>query len=165
VLFGYNYDRVLIKAQASVFPKLILLDKDISNKVVDNKIIFTIVYHKSDYIKSIRIQKFIENKFNHTLGNYKLGVVLKEFDEVDSKDRSHAYYILKGDLQRVRSISKIAKQQRALTFVYELQYLSQEILFSLAMHNRAYIYLNRDAYHSYRVQFVDTLYQIIRFFP
>ena len=57
VAFGYHYDDIVLKAQASIFPKIILLDKKIQNKLIDGKIVYTIVYNKSDYNTALSIEK------------------------------------------------------------------------------------------------------------
>ncbi len=57
IAFGYNYDDLVLKAQASIFPKIILLDKKIEDKKIDGKIVNTIVYDKTDYDTAISIEK------------------------------------------------------------------------------------------------------------
>ena len=74
-LFGYEYDKLLLKAQSNIFPKLILLDEDISKKVLNKEIVFCIVYHQSDYIKSMQIKETIEKRYKKSLEGYKLKIV------------------------------------------------------------------------------------------
>ncbi|DAB27283.1 MAG TPA: hypothetical protein CFH78_08780, partial [Sulfurimonas sp. UBA10385] len=45
-IYGYTYNEMLIKAQIAVFPKILLLDKKINNKLVDNKIVFIIAHEE-----------------------------------------------------------------------------------------------------------------------
>ena len=95
-LFGYEYDELLLKAQANIFPKLILLDKDISKKVLNNQIVFCIVHHASDRIKSENIKSIIEKKFGNKIERYHLKIILKEFDEIKNGSNINAFYILQG---------------------------------------------------------------------
>ncbi len=162
-LFGYEYDKLLLKAQANIFPKLILLDQDISKKVIDKEIVFCIVYHPSDRIKSIQIKKMIEDKFGDLLEDYKLNIVLKQFDEMKDDDKSTAYYILQGVSKKVKQVCDIAQKRKVPTFVYEPLYFKNGALLSLAMHNESTIYLNKKVHKSYGINFVDIFYQIVRF--
>jgi len=41
-LSGYSYNEVLIKAQSKIFPKILLLDKKLKDKLIDGKIVYTI---------------------------------------------------------------------------------------------------------------------------
>ena len=50
---AYNYDEVLLKTQASIFPKIMLLNKKVEDKLVDVKIIYTIVYDKHYYATAL----------------------------------------------------------------------------------------------------------------
>jgi len=162
-LFGYEYDKLLLQAQAHIFPKLVLLDQDISKKVLDKEIIFNIVYHPSDYIKSKQIKKMIEEKFGNSVENYKLKLVLKAFNEIKSDDRANAYYILQGSSKQVKRICDIAQERKVPTFTYDPLYFKDGALLSLVMHNESTIYLNKKVHKSYGINFVDIFYQIVRF--
>jgi len=62
-LFGYNYDDLLLKAQSSIFPKIMLLDKKIKNKLVKSKVIYTIVYDENDYQTALHVKEYINTTF------------------------------------------------------------------------------------------------------
>ena len=47
MLFGYNYDDLLIRAQTALFPKILLLDKNLEKKLVDGKIVYLVAYEKN----------------------------------------------------------------------------------------------------------------------
>ncbi len=162
-LFGYEYDKLLLKAQANIFPKLILLDQDISKKVIDKEIVFCIVYHPSDRIKSIQIKKMIEDKFGDSLEDYKLNIVLKQFNKIKNDDKSTAYYILQGASKKVKRISDIAQKNRAPVFAYEPLYFRDGALISLVIQNESTIYFNKKVHKSYDINFVDIFYQVVRF--
>jgi len=162
-LFGYEYDKLLLKAQANIFPKLILLDQDISKKVKDKEIVFCIVSHPSDRIKSVQIKKMIEDKFGNSLEEYKLNIVLKGFDEVKNSDKSNAYYILQGASKKAKRISDIAQKNRVPAFAYEPLYFKDGALISLVIHNESTIYFNKKVHKSYGINFVDIFYQVVRF--
>jgi len=163
-LFGYEYDKLLLKAQSNIFPKLILLDKDISKKVSNNEVIFCIVHHTSDLIKSIKIKKLIENKYGKYLEKYKLKIVIKEFDEIKKDDKVNAYYILQGSRTKIKKVCKIAQKNNIPTFAYDPLYFYTDALISMEIQNNSTIYLNKKALKKYNINFADIFYQIVRFF-
>ena len=163
-LFGYEYDKLLLKAQSNIFPKLVLLDKDIANKVKNGEIIFCIVHHPSDVLKSKNIKTMIEQKFGKTLDQYKLKVITKKFDEVKEDDRINAYYILQGPLSEMKKISDIAKKKRVPTFAYDPFYFDADILISMTIQNNSVLYLNKKVHKAYKIDFVDIFYQLVRFY-
>ncbi len=162
-LFGYEYDKLLLKAQSNIFPKLILLDEDISKKVLNKEIVFCIVYHQSDYIKSMQIKETIEKRYKKSLEGYKLKIVLKRFDEVKDDKNINAYYILQGESLAIKSVCDIAKKRKIPTFTYDPFYFADDVLISLAIHNNSVIYLNKKVHKLYGINFVDVFYQIVRF--
>ncbi len=161
--FGYEYDELILKAQTSIFPKLILLDKDIAQKTSKNSIILAVVYHPSDYKRSKLIKRMIEEKFQSLLDNYRFKIILKKFDEVNINDKVTAYYILQGECDSIKKVSSIAQKRSISTFSYDIENFEDGILISLAIYNKSYIYMNKNLVKKYNINFVDTFYQIVRF--
>lgn len=67
--YGYSYNDILLKAQASIFPKVMLLDKKLDTKLVGGKIIYTIAYEQSDYNTALEVNKLIDKNIMVTLIN------------------------------------------------------------------------------------------------
>jgi len=162
-LFGYEYDKLLLKAESNIFPKLVLLDKQLSKKVTNNEIVFCIVHHTSDQIKSKKIKEMIKEKFADQVGGYKLKIELKEFDKVKSDDKVNAYYILQGLHEKVKHITNIAKKRNIPTFSYDPLYFEENVLISMTIQNSSTIYLNKQVLKEYGIDFVDIFYQMVKF--
>ncbi|MCK9453619.1 hypothetical protein [Sulfurimonas sp.] len=160
--YGYTYNKLLLKAQASIFPKIIMLDKKLYEKLVDGKIVYTIVYEKSDYYTASEIGKFIESNYRHTSTQYAFKINLVEFSEFSSKTDATAIYILNSDTQ-VQELAKYANKKGIITFAYDINYLKSGFLFSLMLEKSAVIYLNKENLNSNKIDFVDSLYQIVNF--
>jgi hypothetical protein len=163
-LFGYKYDNLLLKAQANIFPKLVLLDKKIAQKALNNEIVFCIVHHPSDTIKAKNIQESIEKRFGNRLEQYKLKVITRTFDNVRRYERVNAYYILQGPLDKVKKITDIAKEKQSPTFSYDPFYFKADVLLSMTIENSSIIYLNPKVLKKYKLDFVDIFYQLVRFY-
>ena len=82
--YGYEYNSLLLKAQASIFPKIMLLDKKIEEKLVDAKIIYTIVYDKDDYDTALFIYELINEKYKGRFDQYAYRINLVEFSDFSS---------------------------------------------------------------------------------
>lgn len=160
--FGYNYDEVLLKAQASIFPKIMLLDKKLDNKLVDNKIVYTIVYDKSDYRTALDIKNFINAKHNGFLDRYVYKINLVEFSKFSEKTEASAVYVLNLG-KHVEKIASITKAKGIISFSYDLNDLKKGLMFSLSIKKSTILYLEKENLYTQDVDFVDSLLQMVRF--
>ncbi len=161
VLFGYEYDELTLKAQATVFPKLLLLDQDISKKLVDDQVVFCIVYQEVDKRDAQKIKALIEKQFGNSLGAYKLKVTIKPYQEVENQ-KSTAYYILNSENLQMQKVAQIGIDNNLIVYTYDKQNFQNSILISLAIKDSTIIYLNKKMLKSYKINFVDALYQIVK---
>lgn len=162
LLFAYNYDDLLFKAQASIFPKIMLLDKKIKNKLVQNKIIFTVVYDKEDYQTALHVKKYIDNKYKGHFDKYPYEVNLVDFAHLDIKTPASAFYVLKSSEANIKKVAKIAREKGAITFSYDIENLKEGLLFSLLIEKSTIIYMNKENLRN-NVDFVSFLYQMVKF--
>jgi len=162
IVFAYNYDDVILKAQASIFPKIILLDKKIEDKLIDDKIVYTIVYDKSDYITALSIQNFIDKNFKGHLDTYEYKINLVDFENFSEKTNSSAVYVLNLS-ERVEKIAKIAREKGIISFSYDLNNLSKGLMFSLVIEKSTVLYLKKEILFTQKIEFVDALLQMVQF--
>lgn len=162
LVFAYNYDDVLIKAQAAIFPKVILLDKKIEDKLVDGKIIYTIVYDKTDYMTAEYIKIFIDKKFKDHLGVYSYEINLVDIEEFSMQTPSSAVYML-NLTKDVEKVANIANAKGVISFSYDINNLQKGLMFSLVIEKSTVLYLTKEKLHSKKVDFVDALLQMVKF--
>ena len=117
--YGYNYDDVLLKAQASIFPKIMLLDKKLEDKLVDGKIIYTIVYDKNDYKTALEIQNFIDTRYKGRFDKYVYKINLVKFSDLSSETQASAIYALNSD-KNIKKVAKFARKKGIVTFSYNI---------------------------------------------
>ena len=163
LLFGYNYDDLLLKAQASIFPKIMLLDKKVKNKLIDNKIIYTIVYSPCDYETALHVKKYIETIFKDHIDKYPYEVDLVEFSHLCLNTKATVFYVLKSSIEDITKAAIIARQKGIISFSYDINNLKYGLLFSLIIENSTILYLNKDYLHTKNIDFVDFLLQMVRF--
>ncbi len=158
-LWSYNYDTLLLKAQASLFPKLLQLDREIREKLVDGKMRCLIAYEPSDEAVALKLVELMRRAGG---GGIALDVIAMPYDAIDGETRATAIYTLRSESQIAR-IGEIAMRHAIITFTYDLTDLKQRMLFSLMLEKNAVLYLNKSELEHYKVDFVDELYQIVRF--
>jgi len=162
LLYAHNYNEVLLKAQASIFPKIVLLDKKLSNKLIDGKIVYTIVYDKNDYQTALDIRKFIDESYDGHFDEYEYKISLVEFSDLSNETQASAIYVLNTSMN-MQKVAKIVKEKGVVAFSYDLENLKQVLLFSLLLEKSTVLYLNKENLDTQKVDFLDSLLQIVKF--
>jgi hypothetical protein len=158
---AYSYNALLLKAQAAVFPKMLLLDKKLSEKLINGKIVMTIVYEEHDLFSALELKKLMIDNYGETLEKYPFEIKMIEYSDVSAQMRSTALFLLNSE----RDLSQLASRAMAngvITFVYSNADLRKGFLFSLVIEKSTVIYLNKRVLQHLDVDFVDALYQIVR---
>ena len=162
VLFAYSYNELLLKAQTSLFPKILLLDEHLQNKLVDGKIVYLVVYEENDVFSAVKVTELLEESFKARLDEYDFEVRMLRFEEIDANVEATAIYALNSELH-IGRLAEIAQEKGIVTFAYDIAYLKKGLLLSLMVEKSTVLYLARPYLAKYRIEFVDVLYQIVRF--
>ncbi|WP_457748912.1 hypothetical protein [Sulfurimonas sp.] len=162
-LFGYTYNDLVLKAQSSIFPKIMLLDKKIEDKLVNNKIIYTIVYDESDYQTALHVKQYINATFKGHFDKYPYEVNLVDFADLSIKTKASALYVLKSSADNIRKAANIAEEKGIISFSYDINNLKYGLLFSLIIEKSTMLYLNKEYLHIKSIDFVDFLLQMVKF--
>jgi len=160
--YGYNYDSLLLKAQASIFPKIILLDKKLDDKLIDGKIIYTIVYDESDYDTAVEVSEFIDAKHKGYFDNYIYKINLVKFSDLSNDTETTVIYALNSK-DSIIKVADVAKEKGIITFSYSIENLRKGLLFSLIIEKSTVLYLNKENLYTQEVDFVDSLLQMVKF--
>ena len=161
-VYGMNYNELLLKTQASIFPKIILLDKKLNEKLVDEKIIYTIIYEKNDYNTAQEIRKFINTKYKGHFDKYVYEINLVEISNLSNKTKATAIYMLNSN-KGIEKVANIAKEKGIIAFSYDINNLKQGLLFSLMLEKSTVLYINKENLYIQKVDFIDSLLQIVKF--
>lgn len=155
-------DPLLLKAQASIFPKIMLLDTSISNKTQDNKLVFSIVHTQKESSNANRLKEIIEAEHQDSLGELSLEVRLNDIEEFNTKTKAAAYYVFNASSPKMKKVIMHAKKMHRICFGYNYQEFDHNILISLFVKERTYIYLNKSALHEYGIKFTPIFYRIAK---
>ena len=161
-LFGYSYNDLLIKAQSSIFPKILLLDKKLDQKLVEGKVVYTIACEDNDYQTALQVQELLNKHYQNRLGQYAFEVQVVPFSKLSAETKTTAVYALNSE-DGIEKISRIAETAGFMTFSYDIDNLKHGMLLSLMVEKSTVLYLNKQGLQNHNVDFVDSLYQIVRF--
>jgi len=160
--FGFNYNDILLKAQISIFPKILLLDKKIESKLIDGKVVFTVVYEDRDYDTALDIVNRIEESYKGKFEEFECIINTVKFSDLNKEIQATAFYTLNSS-DNIAKVANIAKEKGIVTFTYDTNNLEEGLLFSLVFEKSTILYLNKESLVSNKIYFVDSLYQIVKF--
>ena len=157
-----RYDPLLLRAQATIFPKIILLDQDIEKKLNNDEVVIAIVSTIYDQYVAKKLKVLIENKYGTSLGSKKLTVNIKTFDKVDNASLATAYIVLEGGALNIKQVVSYASSHERAVFSYSYSDFEYDTLISLYVKERAYVYLNKSAIKLYGIRFMPVFYKITK---
>ena len=109
----------MIQAQSSIFPKILLLDKKLDDKLVEGKIVYTIVCEENDYYTAEKLRDMMNEQYHNRLGAYDFEVNILLFSKLTSDTRATAIYLLNSDTG-IDKVTKLAKTLDFVTFAYDI---------------------------------------------
>ncbi len=157
-----TYDPLLLRAQASIFPKIILLDKHIDKKSTDDIVELSIVYADQDAYIAQQLQSSIMDEYGNSLGKKKLVINLKTFEEINQASLSTAYILLQGSEQEFEKVISFASSNNRIVFSYSYTDFKHNSLISLYVKEKTYIYLNKAAIQLYDIKFLPMFYNLTK---
>lgn len=160
--FGYSYNETLIDAQAAVFPKILLLDKKLDKKLVQNKIVFIIAYEEADSVTATNLQTLLINRYKNSLSSYIFDVKTVEFSKISKDIEATAIYALNSQTN-IQNLSKICASKGIITFAYDINNLKDGLMFSLMLEKNTALYINKENFKNNMIDFVSSLYEIVKF--
>lgn len=156
-----SYTNTMINIHAKVFPKILLSDTRIEEKLVDETIHIIILYSQEDYPIADRLRKQILNLYPR-LKNYPLNITLKEYSSFDPSESASAYYELLGDKKSILNVNKIAQKNSVITFSYSSDYLEYGTLMSLYIGNQVSPYINTETLKQSHIVLDTIIYKIAK---
>src|SRR5574344_772545 len=134
------YNINFLDLQAKVFPKIILLDNNFEDKLLENSVVLTILYEEIDYsvVEILKYSEFNRNKL------------------------STAYILLLGKDEKILEISKILSSNSRLTFAYDNSYLDLGVIFGLSITSKVDILLNIEALKNSKIELQNSIFSVVK---
>jgi len=159
-LGAYEYDKLLLRAEAYTFPKIVIMDKNYRQKLNNNSIEIAILFEPIDKLVAIELKKMIKDKFGTKISTNKLEIQLVEFEKLDRK--YSAYIALKSKNGILEKVSSKSKEQGRIMFAYDYQDLKRGALVSLVIENYTSLYMNKIEIKTSRIDFNSAIFSIVR---
>jgi len=157
-----SVDPLLLRAQASVFPKIMLLDKNIEKKLTDNKLVLSIVHTDDEHKYAQKLKDMIDTEYKHMLGKLGLEPRLVSLSDFNTSTKAGAYYIFDASSTEIKKVISHAKNNKRICFGYNYQDLKANVLISLFVKEKMYIYLSKSALQEYKIKFTPIFYKIAK---
>jgi len=157
-----DYSDLLLRTQASIYPKIVLLDRDVSVKTHDTGVLLIIVHLEKELEIAEKMKVLIEKQYKGRIGNYPLNVELSTYKKLAMTKLATAYVLLDGTMEGQTDAARHASSNNRLSFTYNYNSLKVNALVSLILKEKVYIYLNKDAVDDYGIRFLPTFYKIVK---
>ena len=138
------------------------MDKSISKENIDDAIIFNIIYHKDELTQAKSLKNLIDTQYNNKLSKFNFIVNLVDTKEFNQDSHAHAYYIFNANGDKEQKIIKHATHDKSICFGYDYKSFEQDILISLYVKEKTYIYLNKNVLDNYNIKFMPIFYNIVK---
>lgn len=159
-LMAADMDPLLLKAQAIVFPKIMLLDQNVTEKSDNKELVLEIVYADDEKSDAERLKSMIDVEYRNKIGDFALEVRLVDIDRFSTNETASAYYIFDASTQKIKAVISQAMRKSRICFGYSYKDFSNNILISLFVKEKTYIYLSKSALHDYHIKFIPIFYKI-----
>lgn len=161
VLTLCGYDEFLLEAQMSVIPKIAVLDKEISKKLIDDKLVIAIAHETEDTERARMIAADMNAKTQGKTGPYAFRAVAVDFYNIPKTQMSFLY-ILKGSDQNIKKATAAAKAKGVVSFTHRRSDIDNGAVLSMDIERKTVIILNRNSMKDGGIRFVDSFYKIVR---
>ena len=155
------YNINFLDFQAKVFPKIILLDNNFEDKLLENSVVLTILYEEIDYSVVESLKDKIEKEYK-SLKDYNLKVNSLKYSEFNANKLSTAYILLLGKDEKILEISKILSSNSRLTFAYDNSYLDLGVIFGLSITSKVDILLNIEALKNSKIELQNSIFSVVK---
>lgn len=158
----FAYDKLVVATQASIYPKIILLDTKFQDKLIDGRVVITIVYQSGNEDEAIDYREFIKAKFGNDIKGRELVVEVVSYAKFNDSIKSTALILLNKDTDKCNKIVDYAIKHNIILFSYDYSLFKHGALFFATIEDKTNIYLNKEKLKNYKINFRDVLYQITK---
>lgn len=159
--YAVSYNSKILSLHSKVFPKIILTDKNIENKLVDKKLKITILYNEIDLNIANSLKNAMNEKYK-TIKNIPIEINIQQYSEFNKNQLSSAYYLLGGDKKIINSICTNLQNNSRFTFSYDSNYLDDGVLMSLNISKKVSPIINLNVLKRSRIKLQDSIFKIAK---
>lgn len=162
-LFAYTFDTLLLRAEATVFPKVVLLSRSYERTLVDQAVLFCIVYDEDDESYALALKSMIEEKYPNGIGYKKIQAKILPYGRLTPDIQATAFFAMPAKEESMQMLAAIARSKKIISFVYDKSHLRYGFLVSLAIERAGVLYFNRSVLKEGGFDFENSIFAISRF--
>ena len=147
---------LLLRAQADVYPKILMMDKMLGQKLVDGAARFLIVFDAEES-RARAIKEMVDLAAFQKNSGLVMSVDVIPISEFDQDTAASAVFVVDGKTEQLLHIGRIAKERGIVSFSYAPHALHSGLLFSLAIERETKIYVNFSAISAGNIGVVESL--------
>lgn len=136
----------LLRIHATLIPKILMMDYDFKDRLVDNEISIAVVYEnhpqKND---AVIIKRYFEAKYPDGFQNHKINIEFIAYDVIRSAKKHTLYYLLPSSEKQIKNVLAISQKQKAISFSYRGEDLKYGVMLSVKISNKVKPIINVDA--------------------
>jgi hypothetical protein len=136
----------LLRIHATLMPKLMMMDYDFQQRLVDNAISIAIVYDNNNQkMDVLALQHYLEAKYPDGFQNHKITLEFFSYEKIALAKKHTLYYLLPASEKHIKEALEVAHKQEALSFAYRDDDLKYGAMFSVKITNNVKPVINVDA--------------------
>jgi hypothetical protein len=142
-LFPQSYNEHILKIEANIIPRIILMDYKFDEKLIDGKITIAVIYNPIDIPSAKKITKFFREKYPDGIKGYPITVLLVPYDTIEKEaSKSTLYYLMDSDITSVTRAVEQSRKHQILVFSHDSQNLKHGAHVSLKIDKKIVPFLN-----------------------
>ena len=165
-LFSQSYNEHILKIEANIIPRIILMDYKFEEKLVEGQIAVDVVYDAIDLPHAKRIKEFFEEKYPKGIKGYPIHVSLITYSELKEVTNTPTlYYLMDSDAKTIAKAIEHSRKNHTLVFTHDSQNLKYGAHVSLRIDKKIVPYLNPASLKKSGIVLRPALLSISEFYP
>ncbi len=160
-----DYSDLILDMHANILPKLVLMDLKFKDKLIDSKVLISILYNNGDKYIAQKLKKLIKKRYKNGIKNIQIKIKLIQYDDfIKTEDKSTLIYLLDTSKENILDIVDSAKKRSYITFSNNKTYLEFGINMSLHIGKKVKPYLNLKSMKENGIAPISTLLKISKLY-
>lgn len=164
LLLASGYDRLLIEAQAAMYPKAMILERGYREKAVDGELLIAVLYDNGEREYAELFKQYVEAKHGTGLAGMRLKVVPMSYEAFLQGAQVSAIYGLKAAPEKHRKAIELAKRKKIPAFAYSYGFFAYDYLLALVFRERPVLYMNKKAFELSGLNFHPAFYKVVKIY-
>ncbi|WP_373072291.1 YfiR/HmsC family protein [Sulfurimonas sp.] len=161
VLFSSTLNNSILEIHATLMPKILLLENNIEKKIKNNVINITIAYEKTNYNEMKFFKQAINRKYPEGISGYEIKINVIEYANLkECSNETNAVYVFPSSKENIDNIVQKYKSCHTVTFAYDKNYLSNNVMLSISLDKKVKPIINLKAVKDSGISFRPILLSI-----